>query len=279
MDTKSGVKMDITTLSVGFIGGGRMATALAQGFCRNGLARDRISAVDPDSQARNIFVDSVGQGVRVHDKLCSELLQADVLILAVKPQIMTQVLTGLENQISKSQLIISIAAGINVSTIEDSLPAGSRVIRVMPNTPCLVGSGACGVSAGNSATSKDLEIVHALLESVGIVEVIPEKLMNAVTGLSGSGPAYVFQIIEALSDGGVRMGLPRTTATRLASQTLLGAAKMVLETGEHPGQLKDAVTSPAGTTIAGVHALESGGLRAALMNAVRASAERSAELG
>jgi pyrroline-5-carboxylate reductase len=271
--------MDISTLSIGFIGAGRMATALAQGFCRNGLTTDRITAVDPDSQARHAFLDSVGQGTTVHDKPCSELLQTDVLILAVKPQIVPQVLAGLENQISASQLIISIAAGINLSTIEDSLPAGSRVIRVMPNTPCLVGSGACGISAGNCATSNDLEIVHTLLESVGIVEVIPEKLMDALTGLSGSGPAYVFQMIEALSDGGVQMGLPRTTATRLASQTLLGSAQMVLETGEHPGQLKDAVTSPGGTTIAGVHALEAGGLRAALMNAVRAATERSAELG
>ena len=215
----------------------------------------------------------------VEDRPHAELFQANVLILAVKPQVLPAALKELAEQIGPDQLVVSIAAGIRLSVLESGLRPGTRVIRVMPNTPCLVGAGACGISTGSHATSRDMEIVSALLESVGIVEVIPEKLMDALTGLSGSGPAYVFQMIEALSDGGVLMGLPRKTATRLAAQTLLGSARMVLETGEHPGQLKDAVTSPGGTTIAGIHALESGGLRTALMNAVRASAIRSAELG
>ena len=153
------------------------------------------------------------------------------------------------------------------------------MIRVMPNTPCLIGRGACGVSRGTLATAEDEKTVSDLLRSVGLVENVPEKLLDAVTGLSGSGPAYVFQMIEALSDGGVKVGLPRDVSTRLAAQTLAGAAQMVLETGDHPGALKDAVTSPGGTTIAAIHEMEIGGVRAALMNAVEASTRRSEELG
>jgi len=153
------------------------------------------------------------------------------------------------------------------------------LIRVMPNTPCLIGRGACGVSRGTHATEADEALVSDLLKTVGLVENVPEKLLDAVTGLSGSGPAYVFQIIEALSDGGVKMGLPRDMATRLAAQTLAGAAEMVLQTGEHPAALKDAVTSPGGTTIAALHEMELGGVRAALINAVEASTKKSCELG
>jgi len=153
------------------------------------------------------------------------------------------------------------------------------VIRVMPNTPALVGAAASGFARSSTATNADAQLVQDMLNTVGLSIEVPEHLLDAVTGLSGSGPAYVFQIIEALSDGGVRVGLPRQAATQLAAQTLLGAAKMVLETGEHPGSLKDAVTSPGGTTIAGLHALERGGLRATLMDAVEAATERSIELG
>ncbi len=270
--------MDISKTSIGFLGAGRMATALARGFCNGGLSPDRIIAVDPLPQARTSFEHSLGDGVVVHHEPNRDLFQTDVLILAVKPQVILEGLAVLTDRIPQEQLVVSIAAGVRLSQLEDRLHCDTRVIRVMPNTPCLVGAGASGISAGSHATSTDMELVRALLESVGIVEAIPEKLMDALTGLSGSGPAYVFQIIEALSDGGVRMGLPRTTATRLAAQTLLGSARMVLETGDHPAQLKDAVASPGGTTIAGIHALEVGRIRAALMNAVQASAERSAEL-
>ena len=270
--------MDIRTVSVGFLGAGRMATALARGFCNGELSASRIMAVDPYPQARADFKNSIGDGVVVCHAPATDFFQTDVLILAVKPQVIREALSQLTERLRPEQLIVSIAAGIRLSQLEDQLPAGTRVIRVMPNTPCLIGAGASGISAGSHATTADLDLVSELLESVGIVEAIPETLMDALTGLSGSGPAYVFQIIEALSDGGVRMGLSRTTATRLAAQTLLGAARMVLETGDHPAQLKDAVTSPAGTTIAGVHALETGGLRAALMNAVKSAAKRSAEL-
>jgi pyrroline-5-carboxylate reductase len=277
--SKTGAVMNISTVSVGFLGAGRMATALARGFIEGGISAGHLTAVDPYAQARAEFEDSVGGGVVVQDEPNEQLFQADILILAVKPQTLPQALSCLVKRLRLEQLVVSIAAGISLSQLEGMLPDETRVIRVMPNTPCLVGAGASGISAGAHATADDLEMIGTLLKSVGIVETIPEKLMDAVTGLSGSGPAYVFQIIEALSDGGVRMGLPRATATRLAAQTLLGSARMVLETGEHPGQLKDAVTSPGGTTIAGIHALESGGLRATLMNAVQASATRSAELG
>jgi pyrroline-5-carboxylate reductase len=270
--------MNIRTLSVGFLGAGRMATALARGFCTAKIGPQRVLAVDPYESARCNFSDCVGKlaTAGANPDLLSD---ADLIFLAVKPQVMTDAIASITNVTRPNQLIVSIAAGIPIAQLESGFSSGTRIIRVMPNTPCLVGEGACGLSAGSHATDEDVQVVVALLESVGVVEQIPEKLMDALTGLSGSGPAYAFQMIEALSDGGVKMGLPRVTSTRLAAQTLLGAAKMILETGEHPGTLKDAVTSPGGTTIAGIHAMEAAGVRAALMNAVQASAERSAELG
>ena len=176
-------------------------------------------------------------------------------------------------------LLVSIAAGVTLNKLEAGLPMKSRVIRVMPNTPALVGAAASGYALGTHATPEDGELAQQLLSAVGVAFSVKESLLDAVTGLSGSGPAYVFQIIEALSDGGVASGLPRDVATQLAAQTLLGAAKMVLETGQHPGALKDMVTSPGGTTIDGLHELEKGRVRAALMNAVRAATNKSKELG
>jgi pyrroline-5-carboxylate reductase len=177
-------------------------------------------------------------------------------------------------------LLVSIAAGVATHTIAEQLgTAACRLVRVMPNTPCLVGASASAYAAGPGATADDLRLVDRLFNAVGRAVAVPEKLLDAVTGLSGSGPAFVFVMIEALSDGGVRMGLPRDLATQLAAQTVFGSAKLLLETGLHPGALKDMVASPAGTTIAGLHALERGGLRAALMDAVEAAARRSAELG
>jgi pyrroline-5-carboxylate reductase len=205
--------------------------------------------------------------------------RAEVVVLAVKPAQMADALAGIGPVVTTRHLLVSIAAGVTLSAIEGSLPAGARVIRVMPNTPALVGMSASAFARGRAATAADAGLVGELLSSVGLALEVPEKLLDAVTGLSGSGPAYVFLMIEALSDGGVAAGLPRDVATKLAAQTLLGGARMVLETGMHPGALKDMVTSPGGTTIDGLHTLEQAGVRGALMSAVRVAAEKSAKLG
>jgi pyrroline-5-carboxylate reductase len=204
---------------------------------------------------------------------------ADVIVLAVKPQSMPAVLQELKPLLGGEHLVISIAAGVTLASLTAALGQERRLVRVMPNTPSLVGKGASGFALGGAATADDGALVEKLLSTVGIAVQLPERLLDAVTGLSGSGPAYAFQMIEALSDGGVCVGLPRDVATRLAAQTLLGAAEMVLATGQHPAALKDAVASPGGTTIAGLHALEQSGVRAALINAVVAATERSQELG
>ena len=200
-------------------------------------------------------------------------------MLAVKPQTMKALLAEIKPAVSPRHLIVSIAAGITLRQLADGLGADRRCIRVMPNTPCLVGASASGYAAGPAATPDDVALVGRLLNAVGRAFPLPETLLDAVTGLSGSGPAFVYVVIEALSDGGVRVGLPREVATALAAQTVLGAAKMVLETGLHPGALKDMVTSPGGTTIEGLHELEKGKVRAALMNAVRAATDKSKKLG
>lgn len=264
---------------IAFVGTGQMATALAAGFVRSLLRPDQISGCDPHEAARRTFLEAVGSSAKVSADLQATLKNASVIVLAVKPQMMTEALQQVSAVISGRPLVMSVAAGIPVSKLAAGLPEGTRIIRVMPNTPCLIGKGACGVSTGPSVTADDIRLVTMLLETVGLVEFVPEHLLDAVTGLSGSGPAYIFQLIEALSDGGVKMGLPRATATRLAAQTVAGAAEMVLATGKHPAALKDAVTSPGGTTIAGIHALECGGFRAAIINAVEASSTRSKQLG
>ncbi len=207
--------------------------------------------------------------------------ESDLVVLAVKPQQAADVLDEIGPAVKASlPLIVSIMAGVSMQTIVDRLGLpGCRLIRVMPNTPCLVGASASAYAVSPGASADDGQRVDRLFNAVGRAFAVPEKLLDAVTGLSGSGPAFVFVIIEALSDGGVRMGLPRDLATQLAAQTVLGSAKLLLETGLHPGTLKDMVASPAGTTIAGLHALERGGLRAALMDAVEAATRRSAELG
>jgi pyrroline-5-carboxylate reductase len=189
------------------------------------------------------------------------------------------VLAEISSDVQSRHLLISIAAGVPLRTFAAALGSQARLARVMPNTPCLVGAGASAYALGGGATVDDGKLVSRLLSTVGIAVELPEHMLDAVTGLSGSGPAYVYQMIEALSDGGLLMGLPRDVATRLASQTVLGAAQMVIQTGEAPAVLKDAVASPGGTTIAGLHALETAGLRAALMNAVQAATLRSRELG
>jgi pyrroline-5-carboxylate reductase len=204
---------------------------------------------------------------------------ANVLILATKPDQVAAALAEIKAAFTGKHLLISIAAGVTLAKLEAALPVGARVIRVMPNTPALVGAGAAGFALGKSATPADAELAKKLLSAVGIAVQVKESLLDAVTGLSGSGPAYVYQFIEALSDGGVAAGLPRDIATQLAAQTVLGSAQMVLTTGQHPGALKDQVTSPGGTTIEGLHELEKGKLRGTVMSAVRAATEKSKKLG
>jgi pyrroline-5-carboxylate reductase len=202
-----------------------------------------------------------------------------ILILAVKPQMLPALLQEVGPEISDRHLIISIAAGISIARLSELLKAPRRIVRVMPNTPCLVNASATGYALGPNCPPGDGAVIERLFNAVGKAFCLSEHLLDAVTGLSGSGPAFVYVMIEALSDGGVRMGLPRDVATALAAQTVLGAARMVVETGQHPGALKDAVASPAGTTIAGLHALEQGAIRATLMNAVEAATRRATELG
>jgi pyrroline-5-carboxylate reductase len=203
----------------------------------------------------------------------------EVVILAVEPQVLDEVLDSLRTELTDTKLILSVAAGYPIRRIVAHLSPSARVIRCMPNTPSEVQAGVSAMTLGGSVSREDQQLARAVFESVGKVVLVDERLMDAVTGLSGSGPAYVFLIIEALADGGVKMGLPREAALALAAQTMLGAARMVLETGEHPGRLKDKVASPGGTTIAGLHALEHGRLRASLIEAVEAATKRSQELG
>ena len=267
-------------LRIGFLGAGKMATALAQGWLKAALVRaDALRASDPLPEARTSFAQTTGARALASNR--QVVAESDLVVLAVKPQQLAEVLAEIGPAVQTGQpLLVSIAAGVGLQTISDRLGVpGCRLVRVMPNTPCLVGASATAYAAAPNATADDVRLVDRLFNAVGRAFAVPERLLDAVTGLSGSGPAFVFVIIEALSDGGVRMGLPRDLATQLAAQTVLGSAKLLLETGLHPGTLKDMVASPAGTTIAGLHALERGGLRAALIDAVEAATRRSAELG
>ncbi|WP_425397980.1 pyrroline-5-carboxylate reductase [Aeoliella sp.] len=263
----------------GFIGAGRMATALACGLVEAKLATPaEIVASDPSEAGRAAFAEQVA-GCTVETNNTKVSTSSATVVLAVKPQAMTAVLAGLGETAANGPLFVSIAAGVTLEKLEAGLGGDARVVRVMPNTPCLVGRGASGYAGGSRATADDLKRVADLLEAVGIALELPEHLLDAVTGLSGSGPAFVYTMIEALSDGGVLAGLPRNVAHQLAVQTVLGAAQMVATTGQHPAELRDAVTSPGGTTIAGLEALEQGGMRAAVVAAVKAATSRSRELG
>jgi pyrroline-5-carboxylate reductase len=265
-------------LTIGFLGTGKMAIAMAKGFIRAGLVKPKqISGSDPVSGARAAFGRETGARIVTNNVKVAEL--ASVLILATKPDQTAAVLREIRDKFTPRHLLISIAAGVPTGKLEAALPGRARVIRVMPNTPALLGASASGYALGVAATKSDGELAQRLLSSVGVAFPLKESLLDAVTGLSGSGPAYVYLFIESLSDGGVAAGLPRDVATKLAAQTVLGSAKMVLETGQHPGALKDMVTSPGGTTIEGLHELEKGKLRGVVMSAVRAATEKSKKLG
>jgi pyrroline-5-carboxylate reductase len=265
-------------LTIGLLGAGKMATALARGFVRAGLVSPRqLIASDPSAAARTAFAKEVGAKVTASN---AEVVKpAGVLVLAVKPDQVGAVLAEVRDLVTSEHCLISIAAGVTLAKLEAGLNAGARLVRVMPNTPALVGCSATAFALGKAALLGDAELARKLFTAVGTAYQVKEELLDAVTGLSGSGPAYTYLFIEGLSDGGVAAGLPRDIATRLAAQTVLGSARMVLETGLHPGVLKDMVTSPGGTTIEGLHELEKGKLRGTVISAVRAAAEKSKKLG
>ena len=262
-------------MKLGIIGCGKMGTALVQGAIRAGVvAAGDVAGCDPYEKSRADFAKATGAAV---GETPAGLAGSEVILLCTKPADVAAALA--EAASDQPRLVISIAAGVTLASLEAAAPGNFRMIRAMPNTPALVGHGAAAYCLGSRATFEDAVTAQALLGAVGLVVQVPEKLMDAVTGLSGSGPAYIYVVIDALADGGVKAGLPRADALRLAAQTVLGAAAMVLETGEHPAVLKDMVTSPGGTTIAGLAALERHGLRSALIEAVSAATARAAELG
>jgi pyrroline-5-carboxylate reductase len=264
--------------SIGFLGTGNMAEALIKGLIGSGVvAATQIHGSDPRRERCQEMADRYGIHATTHNE--DVVRHSEIVVLSVKPQILPKVLDEVAPHLKPSALIISIAAGTPVAAIERRLPPGTRVVRTMPNTPALVGAGATAIAAGSHAQDADVEATQRIFDAVGKTVVIEESQLDAVTGLSGSGPAYVFLIIEALSDAGVKMGLSRYNSQALAAQTVLGSAKLLIETNEHPGRLKDMVTSPGGTAIAGLHTLEAGGLRTTLINAVEAATNRSRELG
>jgi pyrroline-5-carboxylate reductase len=264
-------------LKLGFLGAGKMASALAKGFIQaNFVNPGALMASDPIEAARASFKTLGATTTAVNADVAKF---ARVLFLAVKPDQVADVLREVAAHFTKEHLLISIAAGVPLAKLQSALGIEARIIRVMPNTPALVGASATAFALGAAARPEDGELAQRLFSAVGVAFQLKENLLDAVTGLSGSGPAYIFLMIEALSDGGVAAGLPREVATRLAAQTVLGSAKLLLETGSHPAVLKDMVTSPGGTTIEGIHALEKGGVRGAIIEAVRAATDKSRKLG
>lgn len=270
--------MSVKGKRVGFVGAGNMGEALIKGLATANLVPpDAIAAAD----ARADRVEQLARqyGIRAATDNGTLVRGSDVVILAVKPQIMAPVLREIGPALTGRPLLISLAAGVSTATIQGVIGRYQRLIRVMPNTPALVLEGVTAIARGVELPAEDLETAQEIFAAVGKVVVLDEELMDAVTGLSGSGPAYVAIVIEALADGGVKMGLDRATAMTLATQTVLGAARLLAETGLHPGALKDMVSSPGGTTIAGIAALEEGGIRTTFIRAVERATLRSRELG
>jgi pyrroline-5-carboxylate reductase len=274
--TQGGQSAMFKDKKIGFIGGGNMAEAIIRGLVAGGVPAAELTVADPVADRRDFLHERYGVAVTAQNNdVC---VKCDVLILAVKPQICEAVLHGISDSVTPAKTLISIMAGIRTTTLEAALPTGTRVIRVMPNTPALVKAAASAISRGMHAGEDDISVARRIFELVGTTCLVDEKLLDAVTGLSGSGPAYVLTFIEALSDAGVKNGLPRETAFALAKQTVYGTAKLLLETCEHPAVLRDKVTSPGGTTIAALHSLENDRFPAAVINAVDAAIARSIEL-
>ncbi len=269
----------LSELRIGFLGAGAMGEALAAGVLAAGVPADQLWAADPIADRGKELEERLK--LRSTTDNAEVIAHCDVVVLAVKPGLIETVLQPFQKDAEAGKILwISIAAGVTLDALASPLPAGARIIRAMPNTPALVGAGATAFVANTPATEPDRSLARALFEAVGMAWEAPnESLLDAVTGLSGSGPAYIFVLLEALADAGVRMGLPRDAASALATQTVYGASKLALESGTHPASLKDQVTSPGGTTIAGLEALEQNGLRAAVYAAVAAATARSKELG
>lgn len=264
---------------VGFIGAGQMASALIAGFVTAGVVPAAALMVSDRSQAQLDAVSQKTAGVQTTTSNKVVVQTCDMIWIAVKPQVVPLVMQELGPLLTTQHTLVSICAGVTTASLEAFCPVKVRVVRVMPNTPCLVGAVAAGFSLGAHCVPSDAQQVSRLLGAVGVVHQVPEKDLDAVTGLSGSGPAYVFAFIEALADGGVYSGLPRGVALSLAAQTVFGASKLLLETGKHPGQLKDAVCSPGGTTITGMAALERNAFRGSVIEAVFMATQRSKQLG
>ncbi|MCK8602026.1 pyrroline-5-carboxylate reductase [Desulfoferrobacter suflitae] len=265
-------------LRIGFVGGGNMGEALIKGIISASLvARDRLHVYDISSSRTGYLKENYQ--INVHRSLARLAEMSQVLVLAVKPQNMSEVLDELSAELAHMPLVISIAAGVTLASLSKRLPEELPLIRVMPNTPALVMEGASALARGSHVTDTQMHLAVSLFQAVGRAIEVEEKWMDTVTGLSGSGPAYVLLVLEALIDGGVLMGLPRQISRELAVQTVLGTAKMVQETGKHPAELKDMITSPGGTTIHGLQVMEQEAVRGALIGAVKAASERSGELG
>ncbi|XP_012284914.1 pyrroline-5-carboxylate reductase 2 [Orussus abietinus] len=273
--------MDLQSIKVGFIGGGNMASAIGAGLIRKGILKPANVWVSGRTEKTLSFWRDLGANATLRNG--DVVLNCEVIFLAVKPHMLDDALTGIKETLKgniESKLYVSVLVGISLDTLMfklGNIVPKPRVIRSMPNTPMMVGEGIT-VYCSRNTTTKDTDLVTTLFSHIGVCEIVPEALMNAVGGLSGSGPAYAYLMIEALADGAVRMGVPRPMATKFAAQVLVGAGKMVLETNRHPGQLKDEVCSPAGTTITGIHEMERGSVRGSLMNAVEAAVNRSEEL-
>jgi pyrroline-5-carboxylate reductase len=263
---------------IGFVGAGNMAGALIKGLLHSGtVAPAQIQASDVREER---LAELAGEhGISVTKDNAQLAAWSDVVVLAVKPQVVDKVMGPIARAIRSHALLVSIAAGVPIESLESRLPPKTRVVRTMPNTAAIALAGATAIAPGTHASEDDLLLARQMFEATGRVVVLEESLLDAVTGLSGSGPAYVMLMIEALADGGVKVGLHRETALLLAAQTVYGSAKLLLETGEHPGRIKDSVTSPGGTAIAGLHTLEAGGLRTTLIDAVESATRRSIELG
>ncbi|XP_042205121.1 pyrroline-5-carboxylate reductase 3-like [Homarus americanus] len=266
----------MAALRIGFIGAGNMAQALAKGFISAGVAKpENLVASSPPADEHLLQQMKVLGCTTTHNNQ-EAAADTDIVVICVKPNIIGQVLRDLHPCVTLSRpLVTSVALGVTLADIETALPPESRVIRVMPNTPALVQMAASVFAKGRHATLDDARLTHRMLSAVGECDEVPETFLDAATGLSGSGPAYMYVALEALADGGVKMGLPRSLALKLAAQTMMGSAKMVLATGKHPGQLKDDVCSPGGCTIQGVHTLERACLRAALIDAVQTATATS----